>query len=196
MRGALRDVDIRRGAHAELLACAHADPNTLVVDELGLNHGGCRVDVAVVNGHIQGIEIKSDVDNLARLSSQIAHYGSIVDCATLVATGGHVGKAGAELPDWWGLVLVTPADGGVAFEQVRPEGVNPGVDAASLVRLLWRAEAVAVLASLGVGGPLLRKPRAFLYEALVERVELDDLRARVRSALKTRSAWRGRARPA
>jgi hypothetical protein len=189
----LRDAEIREAAHRRLLAVAHADPETLVVDELGLNHGGSRVDVAVVNGHLHGFEIKSDVDNLARLRSQIVHYGAIMDCATLIATRTQAAKAMPELPDWWGLIVASSAEDGIRFETVRECATNPAPDPVAVARLLWRAEAVDLLGSLGAEPSILRKPRRFLYEALAERMSAQELGHAVRSTLKARKAWRGRA---
>ncbi len=66
----MNDPEIRRAYHRLRLARHHRDPNTLVVDELGLQHGESRADIAVVNGHLLGVEIKSDVDTLIALTGR------------------------------------------------------------------------------------------------------------------------------
>lgn len=75
---------MRRAYHRIRLARHHQDPNTLVVDELGLRHGAPRADIAVANGHLLGIEIKSDADTLSRLGSQVDCYSAVFDRAVLV----------------------------------------------------------------------------------------------------------------
>jgi hypothetical protein len=72
MGARLRDNEIREAAHTTLLARARTCPDSIVIDELGLDHGACRVDIAVINGHIRGVEIKADVDVLDRLPGQVA----------------------------------------------------------------------------------------------------------------------------
>ena len=75
----------------------------MILNELGLRHGRCRVDVAVVNGSVHGNELKSDRDTLDRLSFQVQTYGKVLDRATLVVGERHAEKAIAMLPDWWGI---------------------------------------------------------------------------------------------
>jgi hypothetical protein len=55
----MNDPLIRKAFHCSFLQKEHAAPTTLVVDELGLEHGKCRADIAVINGHLIGYEIKS-----------------------------------------------------------------------------------------------------------------------------------------
>lgn len=38
----LRDSDVRQAAYRRLLTHAQACPDTLVIDELGLDHGSCK----------------------------------------------------------------------------------------------------------------------------------------------------------
>ena len=47
--------------------------------------GAARVDIAVINGHIRGVEIKAEADSLERLPRQVEAYGRVVDRATLIA---------------------------------------------------------------------------------------------------------------
>jgi hypothetical protein len=89
----LRDSDIRLAAYQRLLAPARRCADTLIVDELGLQHGAARIDIAVINGHIRGVEIKAEADNLMRLSRQVAAYGYVVDKATLIAAERHLESA-------------------------------------------------------------------------------------------------------
>ncbi len=63
----MRDRDVRQALRRKVLRDHIGDSSTLVLDELGLRHGTCRVDIAVVNSLLHGYEIKSDADNLARL---------------------------------------------------------------------------------------------------------------------------------
>lgn len=62
-----KDGDVRRAVYARMLGSAMRSADTLVIDELGLDHGSCRIDIAVINGHIRGLEIKAEADTLARL---------------------------------------------------------------------------------------------------------------------------------
>ena len=195
MEARLSDRDIRAATHQLLIPAAHGCADTLIVEELGLSHGAVRVDIAVINGHIQAFEIKADPDTLTRLPRQVAAYGLVADMATLVATDRHLEKAEKLLPVWWGTVRAHIGKSGIELEWQRPEQPNPGVDPFTLVRLLWRPEVVEILERRGADKKLLRAPRNILYPALVGAMPLSELSEVVRSTLKTRRKWRDHARP-
>src|SRR5688572_26944823 len=94
----LKDIDLRVATHRRLLSRAWRCPNTLVIDELGLQHGASRIDIAVINGHIRGVELKAEADTLVRLPRQVSSYGLVVDQATLVAADRHLDGAMKLLP--------------------------------------------------------------------------------------------------
>jgi hypothetical protein len=192
----VRDRDVREALHRKVLKEHHGDANTLVLDELGLRHGTCRVDVAVVNGYLHGYEIKSDADTLYRLPGQIPIYSAVLDLATLVVGERHLRDAKNIVPEWWGIKVVTAGPrGGITFGTEQPFHANPSINALALAELLWRPEAVEVLRLRGCASAVLRKPRKFLYSYLAESVDLDELRDIVRLRLKARLNWRGHRPP-
>jgi hypothetical protein len=196
MSKALKDMDVRHAAHQRLLGHARRCPDTLVVDELGLEHGASRVDIAVIKGHIRGLEIKAEADTLKRLPRQVRAYGKVVDRATLIAAERHVAAATELLPSWWGIIAVRrTANGAIQFRRLRAERINRELDALTLVRLLWRTEVVDILRALGFDERTLKSPRAILYPTLVAAVPQTQLRSVVRTTLKARERWRDRARP-
>jgi len=175
-----------------LLTHAQACPDTLVIDELGLDHGSCRIDIAVINGHIRGVEIKAEADTLVRLPRQVAAYGQVVDKALLIVAPKHLESAIEMVPDWWGVMVAERgATQGVRFRRVRSERANKGIDALVLARLLWRPEAQDLLRVLGVPERELRAPREELYQRIVSLLPLRKLANAVRTALKSRTTWRG-----
>ena len=64
-----KDQDIRSVLNQKLEK-KYRDADTIIINELGLLQGLCRVDVAVINGIIHGYEIKSEADTLERLPLQ------------------------------------------------------------------------------------------------------------------------------
>jgi hypothetical protein len=192
----LRDTDLRAAALRRLLAHAQHSVDTLVLEELGLTHGASRVDIAVINGHIRGVEIKAEADSLDRLPHQVQAYGQVVDRATLIASERHLPKALELLPAWWGVIAARrAANGSVLFRRLREERVNRQTDAMSLARLMWRDEVHAVLSEMGCEPRLLRAPRTVLYNELARRMPKTQLAALVRTTLKSRTNWRDRPRP-
>jgi hypothetical protein len=188
----VRDRDVREALHRKVLKDHHGDANTLVLDELGLRHGACRVDVAVVNGYLHGFEIKSDADTLSRLPAQIPVYSAVLDRATLVVGERHLLGAKDLVPEWWGIkVVIAGPRGGITFETEQPFETNPSINPLALAELLWRPEVFEVLRLRGCAAAVLRKPRKFLYNYLAESIELNELRDLVRQQLKARSNWRG-----
>src|SRR5713226_6200533 len=79
---AMKDSQIRDALKSDLLARYSQDPDTVIIDELGLRHGASRIDVVVVNGNLHGFELKSDRDTLKRLPRQTGIYNSILDFVT------------------------------------------------------------------------------------------------------------------
>ncbi|HEX8363503.1 MAG TPA: sce7726 family protein, partial [Longimicrobium sp.] len=127
----MRDHDIRQALHASELNAHREEPDTLVLDELGICQGDFRVDIAVVNGSLHGIEIKSDRDTLNRLPLQAEAYSRVFDTMCIVAGSTHISRIAAMVPDWWTLRVAVGGPGGVTFKDVRHGANNQDVDSAA-----------------------------------------------------------------
>lgn len=192
----MNDTQIREGLHRKVLWRHHRNKKTLVLDELGLRHGLNRADVAVVNGHLIGYEIKSDEDSLHRLEEQVVAYTAVFDWVSVVIGTRHEDSIEAAVPACWGIILSNSGQrGAVHFTTLRPAKRNTMVDPTAIAHLLWRNEAVSLLADMGSEPQVLRKGRAVLYEHLVERLSLRELQGHVRACLKSRKNWRHQSQP-
>lgn len=185
------DEQIRRQLKRRLFSAYSNDPDTMILDELGLRHGFCRVDLAVVNGSLHGYEIKSDRDTFRRLERQADTYNRVLDFVTLVAGERHADSALCVAPPWWGIQIAESGGGGnVRLFEVRKPSENPLPDKLAIAKLLWREEALTLLEELGAASGVRSKPRRHVYLRLVEAAEVDVVRARVRRQLKSRVDWR------
>ena len=181
------DADIRAALRKKLTSTYGDQPDTVVLDELGVCRGEVRVDVAVVNGKIHGYEIKSDRDNLRRLAGQVELYGKVLDQATLVAGEKHLDTAATMLPEWWGLVLVKSASSGPCFETVRRARMNPARDARALVEFLWLEDSIALLEQHGLDRGVRTKPRRVIWDRICESLDIELIASAVRAKLKSRT---------
>jgi hypothetical protein len=189
----MRDRDIRDVLRRELLAQHGKDPDTRIVEELGLCQGDVRVDVAVINGSLSGFEIKSDQDTLGRLPGQQRVYGMTLDYVTIVAHASHIDAVERVVPDWWGITEVTSGVGvgvGVALTIAREARQNPHVEPYAVAQLLWRDEVLSLLKARGTAAGLADKPRRVLWQTLAREVPATELGDLVRRQLKARSTWR------
>jgi hypothetical protein len=187
----LNDAIIRQSFHHKKLRKHHAASDTLVLDELGLQHGRCRADIAVVNGHLVGYEIKSDDDSLNRLAQQVDAYNAVFDNITAVVGTRHLVGVDRMVPGWWGLMIASKGQrGAVHFETVRRATMNLSSDDFSVAQLLWRSEAEEELVKIGFTGKILKQNRSTLYKELIKTLGARKLRKVVRQRLKSRTGWR------
>lgn len=187
----MKDFQIRDALKRKVLNKYAKDPDTLIVDELGLMHGATRIDIAVVNNILHGFEIKSDRDKITRLPKQMKMYNSVFDRVTLVVGFRHVRKAFDIIPDWWGVKFVKMGKrGAIYFSEFRKPLNNPSPDSLSIAKLLWREEALFLLDEIGKADGLRSKPRVFIYKKLAQETDLEFLRAKVRQQLRSRTNWR------
>ncbi len=186
-----RDIDIRTSLHYILRKEHENDLDTLILDELALCQGDARIDVAVVNGAINGYEIKSESDTLERLPKQCEAYNRVFDTVTILTASRFIDGLEDIIPDWWGVTRAEmEEDGTVHFFPYRQPQQNPNIDPLALAQLLWRDEVIAILKERGLHKGLLSKPRHVLWNVLAQNLELRDLQDEVRKTLKARSNWR------
>lgn len=186
----LTEYEIRRTL-SDRLESEHADdPRTLIVQELGVCEGQARIDVAVLNGAINGYEIKSPDDTLARLPQQVGFYGCIFDSVTLVYSGRKDATVEAHIPEWWGMCRAESEGQECHLIEVRVASLNPGQSAYHLAQLLWREEVLILLEERELAKGIRSKPRDVLWRKLTESVPLGELKDLVRLTLKARVGWR------
>ncbi len=132
---------------------------------------GSRADVvAVLEGHLAGIEIKSDRDTYTRLSSQVPDYDKNFDYCYLAVGASHEKHAAEHVPDHWGI-LVIREDG---VEEIRPATPSPKLDRKKQLRILWKRELYHILDTHGF--PKYRgKSAAFIIEYLIDRLPPEEL---------------------
>jgi hypothetical protein len=176
----MRDKDIRPALKA---AIQISHPGAVVYDELPLCRAG-RADIAAVNCALWGYEIKSEVDTLNRLPLQIGFYDSVFDYSIAVAAKRHIRYARRILPKHWGITVVEQAESGVVLDIARKPSRNSNVCVQSLIRLVWKNEAVKILRSRDVAIP----KNALVREIwdLLAGLRKRDLQESIRDALKVR----------
>lgn len=184
----MNDLQIRTALNAKLRA--KNGESALVIEELGLCQGSVFADLAVVNGHLEGYEIKGDADSLRRLPRQRAVYSKVMARATLVVTERHLGQARRSVPSWWGILLARPAQCSLEIVAVRKSKRNPKVDPLALVQLLWRDEVFHHLQQLGRSKGLAGRPRRELWARLASELSLRRLESLVCTQIKQRGDWR------
>ncbi len=124
---------------------------------------GSRADVlAITDSCIIGLEIKSDNDTYTRLSSQIKDYESFCDLCYVVVGQSHI-QVEKHVPDYWGIIVVTPEN--VIVD--RDAAVNPHVKINNQLEILWRKELLNI--QLKEGLPKLSNyKRKDIYKRLIE----------------------------
>lgn len=180
------EADVRHSLRAEMLASA--PPSAEAVYEFWIPQSNERADVAVIGAMLDGFEIKTDRDSLKRLPRQVDAYSRVFDRCHAVLAPRHVDRATEILPPWWGVLVI---DDSMRFRVLRDAEANAGVDADTLVRLLWRDEAYAALCDLGLR-PDPGAGRFRMWELLVTLLDLDGVRRVVRELLLSRDSTQAR----
>jgi len=182
----MRDSDVRRAVKNWLGAEYAHDPDSYIVEEMGVWSGTVRIDVAVINGSLSGYELKSDRDTLERLPHQRDIYGHVFDYLHLIVGKRHAEDAKRLLPEWWGIKIAVAAGDAVVLLPHREAAENPTPDPYLIAELLSKDEAVSVLADAGLAKGWRSKPIRLIHERLAAELPLRDLKDRVRTILKAR----------
>lgn len=186
----MRDWDVRQQLDRRLRDIHGQEPNTRILSEMVLARGASRIDFAVVNGKLQGYEIKSDADTLERLSAQVEAYNAVFDEITIVVGSRHLSKAQAAIPPWWGIIKAEVCDGTVILTDVRSAKLNPQQSTRALADLLWKDEAIKLLQSCSEVKRISRRNRAALSSEISARLDLISVADFTRAALNARVRWR------
>lgn len=166
-----------RDAVRRILTASAEMHSARLYEEMGIERGAARIDFALAGVNLEGFELKSDLDSLARMHNQIHAYNRVFDRITLAAGAAFLDEVAAIIPIWWGVWRANRIeDGSLAIEEVRPAAQNPAQEPYSVATLLWRDEAVAALVDASDQPPL-RASRSELYERMVERMPLERLRS-------------------
>lgn len=177
---------LRRRLSSTVPACA------FVIEEMQVDRGLARVDIAVVDDMLTGYEIKSDFDSLDRLANQMNSYNRVFDELWIVTTSGFVEQVGCLLPTWWGILRGQRGEtGDVELHVLRSPSANPRQDALTLLTLLWRDEAAELLVRLTAERCKARLARPALVGELATLADLTTVRDWVSRALKGRNSGKG-----
>jgi hypothetical protein len=185
----MRDFDIRKILRDTTLKKFIEDSNSKVVDELNIPITKSRIDIAVVNGHLHGFEIKSARDTLNRLPHQIDGYTKVFDYITVITENKHHEKILKLLPEWVGLQVCIEDSTGHKINTIRKPLYNRNKEGFFLAKLLWRKEVENILQDQEI--PYQKKSTLWkLCELLGNSVSLTKLSKIVRETLKNRKDWK------
>lgn len=135
------------------------------------NIGSSRADVMMVTfDGLYGIEIKSDADTYARLSSQVKDYDRYYDFNYVVIGFSHTAHIAEHVPKHWGIISITMKDENSSFTLIREALPNPKMKWKKKLELMWRPE-LAKLQQLNMMPRYRDKSKAFVIEKIVERIE-------------------------
>ncbi len=132
-----------------------------------------RADVlAITDGAIIGIEIKSDADTYTRLATQVKDYDKYCDYCYIAVGESHRLHAAEHVPDHWGILVISP-DGEV--REQREAELNKKVKLKTQLDLLWRPELLGIQMKYGYP-KYANKKRSEIYDYLIERLDEEQLK--------------------
>ena len=116
---AINEIEIRQKLQA-LLENTHKNDDAVFIHELLIDNAQRRADLVMANGKLSGFEIKSELDNLDRLSGQLETYVRIFEEVFVVSASKHIRLIRKMLPVGVGLIEFD----GSKFSQIIPASTN------------------------------------------------------------------------
>lgn len=181
----LNDKELRNILLLELNEIYKYDYNTKIINELGIDYGSSRVDIAVVNGIIHGYEIKSDVDTLNRLPRQISYYDKLFQRMTIVSTGKYYEQIMQMVPSWWGIKIVSKDN--LRLITKRKGRYRNQQDKEILLKLLWKKDLEDLVDYVNLPKFYKKYRKNKLLNIFMQEVDLKTAQDFVYSTLKKRS---------
>lgn len=120
---------------------------SITFHELAVKRGIAVADIVTVNSFAHCYEIKSDVDSLSRLPSQVNTFSDVFKKVTLITTYKHLTKAKYIIPSWWGVIVAKQVKDEVVFNYIRKSTLNPKNTSSDLLKILWNDELKSILSS-------------------------------------------------
>lgn len=142
-----RDRDLRAALVSQIRASARPGR---ILHEVWIPRTHERIDVAEVNGHLTGYELKSARDTLARLPRQISAFSRVFEELSVVCDRRHTEAVSELTPAWCGILESRTEAGANALAWVRASRPNPAIDQELQIRLLWRDEMSPAVERLGI----------------------------------------------
>jgi hypothetical protein len=186
----LSERDIRTFVKTQVPRLLQSRSSALLVEEMEVCSGRARIDLAVIGDHLIGIEIKGPKDDVSRLPGQAKAYSECFDLVVLVVHEKLAQKAGALIPDWWGLVVGLQKEGRIRYRFERRPEPNPSLNLDKLLSLLWREEIDALLTDLLGGVPKRRATKRTIRAELLAQIDAPILRHASLQKLRERTDWR------
>ncbi len=180
----MHDPQIRQILKNELKNQYKDVQDTIFWDEFEVQNGLARIDLAVINGSLDGYEIKSGQDSLARLVGQMRHYDLTFENLSIVIESVHLNNTIKTVPAHWG-VLEIERDGYLNI--VRKGTANTGITKEAVTSLLRKDEMVRMLLANNIAH---RKTsnRDYYIKSIADNFRKETILNYVRSALKDRFA--------
>ncbi len=185
----MRDPNIRQLLRRTKLSEYLNDEHSKVVEEMKIPAANARIDMAVINGHFHGYEIKSACDTLHRLPNQLIAYSYIFDYLTVVTEKKYHERILESIPDWVGVMVCSDKKDEQEIEVIKASSINPNKNSFFIAKLLWNEELIEVLSEQKI--PFNKKQRNWiLCETLSQNMEIEKLSLIVREKLKIRTSWK------
>ena len=186
----MADLEIRKNFQNNEISKYKTDKNSIIINELGLNHGENRADIAILDSCFIGFEIKSDKDSLIRLKKQVRSYDSVFNKSYIIVGVRYSSIIDKYVPKHWGIIFSEKNNSTITFNLSREPEENNNVNPISLARLLWKTEVLQILESK-VSSKLLRQPKKELYKIFIEIYkDKEEIQEIVLKFLKSRINWR------
>lgn len=140
---ALNDVDIRP-ALISWLSQKNIQPIS-ILSELTIADGRARPDIIALYKFTHCFEIKGDNDRIERVVKQASYYHTTFKKNTLITTQKHLDKALKILPEFWGIILVSPLHDRIIFKYIRKASYNKKYNIKMAAKILWKIELQSLL---------------------------------------------------
>ena len=145
MKTTLNEKDIK-AAVIEKVRARVAKEDAVLINEMVIGDGDRRADLVIANGHMNAFEVKSDLDNLSRLSGQLESYLSRFDKLTLVVSSKYIDEA-LKTEERIGVWEAFVKNGAVKIRVHRPGRLELVSDRENICGFMLKSELVSFLRS-------------------------------------------------
>ena len=177
----ISEPELRQAARVFLMPRLET-PVDILVDELCMPDGGTRVDLALINGHVEAFELKSDHDSLRRLPTQVEGYAPYFDRITLITTCRFSDKVVPVIPNWWGILVAVAVRGKIALRWQRRAKINPDRNFEKQCHFLWKEDLIQLSR---IYAPNAKGRYAMAKHVLASEVTAQGVSRRLKSDMRT-----------